>query len=352
MTPDVRPDPPSAPADAQAWSRIAREVIGTAYPWVPGHTVTGPDDAHLVPEVLHPAFHGSLDWHSCVHMQWSLLTLLSRYGDALGKEEARAVRGLLGERLRPEQVAVEVDYLRERPGFERPYGWAWAAQLCAALAEAGEDDAEVAGWAAATGPLAEIVGDLVLGWLPRQPYPVRHGKHQNDAFALWLLLDAFERLGRDGVVEACWGRSLDWFGDDRGAPTGWEPGGTDFLSPALTEAGLMTRVLPQDRVRPWLEAFLPGLGLAGDHDPHRHLLEVPVVLDPTDGQYAHLLGLALSRAWQLRELTPHLDEVRAERLRAAAVEQEAAVLREITEGDFMATHWLVSFALLAHGGLA
>ena len=27
------------------------------------------------------------------------------------------------------------------------------------------------------------------------------------------------------------------------------------------------------------------------------------------------------------------------------------VLRQITDGDFMATHWLVSFALLAHGVL-
>jgi hypothetical protein len=178
---------------------------------------------------------------------------------------------------------------------------------------------------------------------------VRHGKHQNDAFALWLLLDAFERLGRDDVVEACWARALDWFGQDREAPTGWEPGGTDFLSPALTEAGLMTRVLAAADARPWLEAFLPGLG--SEDDPHAHLLEVPVVLDATDGQYAHLLGLALSRAWQLRELTPYLDGVRAERLREAAAAQETAVLQEITDGDFMATHWLVSFALLAHQGL-
>ena len=44
-------------------------------------------------------------------MQWSLLTLLSRYGDALGEEERLAVQALLGERLRPEHVAVEVAYL-------------------------------------------------------------------------------------------------------------------------------------------------------------------------------------------------------------------------------------------------
>jgi hypothetical protein len=339
----------AAPADAAAWSRVARTVIRTPYPWSPGHTVLHADDARLVPEELHPAFHGSLDWHSCVHMQWSLVTLLTRYADALGQQERDAVVALLGERLRPEHVAAEVAYLRGRPSFERPYGWAWAAQLVAALTEAADGAAPhtpVVGWAHAVAPLGEAVDDLVLGWLPRQAYPVRHGKHQNDAFALWLLLDAAGRLGRDDVAAACRQRALDWFGADRDAPTAWEPGGTDFLSPALTEAGLMARVLPPDAYRMWLAGFLPGLG----QGRHEHLLEVPVVLDPTDGQYAHLLGLALSRAWQLRELAAHLPDV-ADRLRAGAAAQEAAVLGQITDGDFMATHWLVSCALLAHGVL-
>ncbi len=177
----------AAPADAAAWSRVARTVIRTPYPWSPGHTVLGPDDGNLVLEELHPAFHGSLDWHSCVHMQWSLVILLTRYAAALGREERDAVVGLLAERLRPEHVDVEVAYLRERPSFERPYGWAWAAQLVAALTEAAGGRAAphtpIAALADAVAPLGEVVLDLVLGWLPRQTYPVRHGKHQNDAFA-------------------------------------------------------------------------------------------------------------------------------------------------------------------------
>lgn len=91
-------------------------------------------------------------------------------------------------------------------------------------------------------------------------------------------------------------------------------------------------------------------------DRHGHLLQAPEVGDTTDGQYAHLLGLALSRAWQLRELAAVLEgddhgaEV-ARRLRAGADRQEAAVVGAITAGDFMATHWLVSFGLLARGEL-
>lgn len=107
----------------------------------------------------------------------------------------------------------------------------------------------------------------------------------------------------------------------------------------------MTRVLPRGEVRTWLERFLPGLG----EGAHEHLLTPPTVLDPTDGQGAHLLGLALSRAWALRGLAGWLAGPAADRLRESAHHQEAAVLDQITEGHFMATHWLVSFALLARG---
>ena len=202
-------------------------------------------------------------------------------------------------------------------------------------------------WAEATGPLIDVVADLVLAWLPRQAYPIRHGKHQNDAFALTLLIEAYGLLGRDDVVTACRERALAWFGDDRDAPTGWEPSGSDFLSPALTEAMLMRRVLESRDFVGWLDAFLPGVG----QGRHEHLMAVPEVTDPTDGQLAHLLGLALSRAWQLRELAEMVDPAVAVGLRAGADRQEAAVVEEITRGHFMATHWLVSFGLLARGEL-
>lgn len=323
-------------------------MIGTAYPWAPGHVVTGPDDTDVTPRRLHPAFHGALDWHSCVHMQWSLVTLVTRYADLLPEAEVLAARALLDERLTVANVAVEVEYLRARPGFERPYGWAWAAQLVAATRELDLREDQAHGWSAALAPLGDLIAEQVVAWLPRQAYPVRHGKHQNDAFALLLLRDAYRRLGRDDVVEASERAARDWFGDDGPAPTAQEPGGSDFLSPALTEALLMTEVIEDEhRARRWLARVLPGLG-AGEHD---HLLEVPIVLDPTDGQGAHLLGLALSRAWALRSLAPWLEGPAAERLRAGADAQEDAVLDAITDGDFMATHWLVSFALLADGGL-
>lgn len=332
----TEPTPSLTARHAADWARVAVQVLQTPYPYAPGHVATGPDDTDVTPQRLHPAFHGALDWHSSVHMQASLLMLVRDHREALAAAGVlEPAEELLAQRWRPEHVAAEVAYLRERPGFERPYGWAWAAVLAA---RAGEPLA----------PLADVVADHVLAWLPRQAYPVRHGKHQNDAFALRLLLHAFTVLGRDDVVTAVGDRALEWFGTLTDRDTRDEPGGSDFLSPALTEAALMGAVLEPEPYAAWLAAFLPGLG-AGRH---LHLLEPPEVRDPGDGQLVHLHGLSLSRAWQLRALAPHLTTGAAEVVLDAAARLVDSALPQTTGGDFMATHWLVSFALLAEDGLS
>ncbi|WP_327640111.1 DUF2891 domain-containing protein [Kribbella sp. NBC_00482] len=315
---------------AAAWADIACEVLETPYPYGTAHASKGPDDVDVTPDRLHPTFHGSYDWHSSAHMQWSLVRLLTLAPDQVGRRPIE----VLDQRLTSDAIATEAAYLRERPSYERPYGWAWAAMLVAATRKTQ--------WADALTPLGDVIADLVLAWLPKQAYPVRHGVHLNSAFALALLHEAYGELGRTDVVEAIRARALQWFGNDTAYDTRFEPSGTDFLSPALSEAELMRRVLPDAEFVQWLSAFLPGLG----GDAHQHLLEVPVTDDSGDGQLAHLSGLALSRAWQLRTIAPALPDV-ADVLRAGADRQVDAVLPTVTDGDFMSTHWLVSFALLA-----
>jgi hypothetical protein len=315
---------------AAAWADIACQVLDTTYPYATQHASSGPDDVDVTPDRLHPSFHGSYDWHSSAHMQWSLVRLLALAPDEVGPRPAE----LLDQRLTPDAIATEAAYLRKHPSYERPYGWAWAAMLAAAT--------RTTQWAGTLTPLGDVIADLVLTWLPRQAYPVRHGVHLNSAFALALLHEAYGELGRADVVEAIQARSLEWYGNDTAYDTRFEPSGTDFLSPALSEAELMRRVLPEAEFGNWLSAFLPGLG----KDAHQHLLEVPVTDESGDGQLAHLSGLALSRAWQLRTIAPALPDV-ADVLRAGADRQVDAVLPTVTDGDFMSTHWLVSFALLA-----
>lgn len=182
--------------------------------------------------------------------------------------------------------------------------------------------------------------------LPRQAYPVRHGTHANSAFALSLMHTAYQQLGRADVTAAIERRAIDWFGGDTAYPTRFEPSGTDFLSPSLSEAELMQHVLDQQEHADWLAGFLPGLG----EREHAGLLHPPQVRDRTDGASVHLHGLALSRAWALREIAAVVPGGHGAVLRDAAQMLVEGVLPEITEGDFMATHWLVSFPLLAQDG--
>lgn len=325
---------------AAGWADTVLQVLGTTYPYGAAHVTTGTDDVDADPVRLHPAFHGSFDWHSSAHMQWSAVRLLTLAPEALGAERVARLTALLDQRLTLEHGRVEAAYLRERPSYERPYGWAWAGMLAAAVADCPRPEAR--GWAAALAPVADTVADLLLAWLPRLAYPVRHGVHGNTAFAASLALEAYGALGRADVVDAVGQHARRWFGSDRDYPASWEPSGNDFLSPALCEADLMRRVLSPAEFTDWLARFLPTLGT--EDDP---LLRVPKVLDRTDGQLVHLFGLGLSRAWQLRLLSSSLPVQSRQRVAAASATQIAVVSQEIVAGDFMSTHWLVSFALLA-----
>lgn len=330
------------PDDANAWGRTLPDLLGRTYPYAAQHISRGPDDVDVTPDRLHPAFHGCFDWHSSVHMHWSAVRLLTVAADLLDDDVATGLATLLDARLTDHHVAAEAAYLRERPTFERPYGWGWAAKLAAETARCAHPSAPA--WAAATRPLLDVVFDHVRAWLPVLAYPVRSGEHSNLAFGLALVHEAAGQVGRDDIVALVDERARNFYLGDRDAPVGWEPGGSDFLSPALSEADLMRRVLPAGEYAAWLSAFLPHLGAEDDH-----LLDVPTVLDRTDGKAVHLYGLALSRAWQLRGLARALaPDVRA-RVEAATARQVERVEREIVEGNFMATHWLVSFALLAEG---
>lgn len=329
---------------APAWAATVIAVLDTPFPWQAQHTSAGADDCDVTPWVLHPSFHGSLDWHSSCHMQWSAIRLLDLASHELDHDVVAALTARLDARLTASNCAVEARYLREHPGYERPYGWAWALVLTAAARESTHPHAPT--WADALTPVAEAVEENLLAWLPKLAYPVRTGQHDNTAFGLLLARDALVRLGRPVTVAAVDEHARRLYLADRDYPSHYEPSGNDFLSAALSEAELMSHVLPAEEFRPWLAAFLPRLAQPGDV-----LLEPASVLDPTDGKLVHLVGLELSRASSLAALVDHLgdDASRVARLRSTTQRQIGAAERAIVDGHFMATHWLVSFALRAHG---
>lgn len=305
---------------AALFADLALACIAREFPYQPAHVMRDAADLRR-PRELHPAFHGCYDWHSSVHGHWLLAHLLRRFPSL---PQASAIRALLDERLSGANLRVEADYLASHPGFERPYGWAWALKLAE----------EAQPWRAALQPLAEVIEALYLAWLPRQTYPIRAGTHANTAFGLAFALDYARALGRRELERAVTDKALAFYAADRDYPARWEPGGNDFFSPCLIEADLMRRVLP-DFPR-WFAAYLPELP--------RSLLEPALVGDRSDGQLAHLDGLNLSRAWCYFGLASALAE---KKLRQTAQDHLHAGLQGVASGNYAGEHWLATFAAYA-----
>jgi hypothetical protein len=316
---------------ASHMARIALGHVAREYPHKLDHVLGGDEDA-LPPRELHPIFFGSFDWHSCVHGWWTLLTLRRTFPHMA---EADRIAELADQSFTAAKVAAELTYL-DRPlsrGFERPYGWAWLLQLQFEAARHRE------GWGAELEPLARAFGQRLRDYLAILTYPIRVGTHFNTAFALILSLewaDAFD--GK--LAAAIRGRALHWFGADRDCQA-WEPGGDEFLSPALIEALCMARTHPK-LFAEWFERFLPR---AAQHEPAT-LFTPAIVSDRSDGKIAHLDGLNLSRAWCWRSLAPLLPSTARSTAEGAAGDHLAAAMPHIA-GDYMGEHWLASFALLA-----
>jgi hypothetical protein len=291
---------------------------------------------------MHPVFDGCYDWHSSVHMHWSLLRLRALVP---GLASADAIAQRFDGHVRPELVARELAYLRTpgRASFERPYGWAWLLKLQSELhVQSGKDkDAAASRWAAALRPLADEIARRLAAFVQHSHYPVRAGTHANSAFALLLARDYALALGDAGLLETLDRAAQAWFGADAAYPAAYEPSGTDFLSPGLCEALLMQRVLGAGFAA-WWTRFAPAEAALARWDTPA------VVSDRTDGQLVHLDGLNLSRAWCLRALA-NADGVPADLRQRFAVAAQAhwqAAWPHVTGGDFVATHWLLSFALL------
>jgi hypothetical protein len=326
-------------ATASAWARLPLGCIERQYPNKPEHVMNNGEDVRA-PQSLHPAFYGCYDWHSAVHGHWMLIRLLRLFPDL---PEASQIRSALNRSFTPENIASEVKYLEQpnRKTFERTYGWAWLLKLSEELRRWNDPDAQR--WASNLEPLAQAIVKLYKDFLPRQNYPIRTGVHPNTAFGLALALDYARAAGLKEFERLLIERARFYFGKDQNYPAAWEPGGEDFLSPALIEADLMRRVMPPEEFRDWFKHFLPGLSI------DTSLLKPALVTDRTDPKLVHLDGLNLSRACCMLGITRALpgNDPLVKTLRESARAHLQATLPEIASGHYEGEHWLATFAVYA-----
>ncbi|HXR57459.1 MAG TPA: DUF2891 domain-containing protein [Casimicrobiaceae bacterium] len=326
---------------ASRFAVLALANVARDYPHKLDHAMASDADART-PRDLHLAFHGSYDWHSCVHMHWTLARVLRRFPDL---PEASAIEAWFDRSFTADAMAAEVAYLArpESASFERTYGWAWLLKLATEL-----DVVGVARWQRAVAPLAHAFVARFIDFLPRTHYPIRYGTHANSAFALAFALDYARERSDASLADACREKAIAWFAGDRDAPARFEPSGTDFLSPALIEAELMRRVLDEAAFAEWLAAFLPQFAGA---EPDT-LFTPAKVTDRADAQLVHLDGLNLSRAWCFGSIAARLPahDPRIAIARAAAARHLAAGWEGLASGAFVGAHWLATFATLALDG--
>lgn len=327
--------------NAAAYVDTAIGCILREYPVMPWYFETGPGRIPTHRE-SHPAFYGSLDWHSCVEMHWVATRLLRDFPDQV---DAAKVRETVNSTVTPEHIAGEIASFDRFPGFERPYGWGWFLTFYYELVT--WDDLDAQRWAETLKPLADYMVESFVTWLPALTYPHRTGLHPNTAFALSCSYNEAQRragLGDSRFLDAIHDAVGRWYIQDTDYPVHYEPSGADFLSAGLVEAELVSKILPPDQLPKWLTGFLPGLATSKPD-----ILFNPVtVSDESDGQTAHLHGLNLSRAWvfvALADRLPAGDPRIAPMLDSARRHTEASI-GQVSGSDYMVEHWLAVYALL------
>ena len=334
------------PQLAAALAALALENVAQEYPNKLDHVMNHAGEVQS-PRTLHPVFYGSLDWHSCVHMYWSMARLLRLQAQTGALVQADAICAWFDAHLQAALVQVECDYLQQplRQSFERTYGWAWLLKLQLELTQLAPSLPAAQIWRDALAPLAQAIVERYLQFLPKAHFAIRAGTHANSAFGLLFALEYAQHCQHPALRRLLHEKAHAWFGRDQRYPARFEPGGDDFLSGGLIEAALMHAVLPECDFGDWWQAFAPPQQELG------HWLQPVAVSDRSDPKLAHLDGLNLSRAWCWRQLLPSLPP-ELQTLATQAIEQHLqASIAPALAGDYAGTHWLGSFMLLVltHG---
>jgi hypothetical protein len=322
-------------AQANRLAQLPIDCINTEYPNKLNQTIADASDLKG-PKELHPAFYGCFDWHSAVHGNWSLVSLLKQFPDLENRAEIgqKLLQNISKENIEQELLYFDGPYNKS---FERTYGWAWLLKLAEELHTWDSDVARRL--EANLLPLTNLIVEKYLEFLPKLNYPIRVGEHPNTAFGLSFAYDYAVAVKHSKLIALIESRAKDFYDNDQDCPIEWEPSGFDFLSPCLEEAALMKRVLSVGDFKVWINDFMPQL-LSDDFD-----IAVGEVSDRTDGKLVHLDGVNFSRAWSLNYIAQDLPEYK--HLQNVANAHINYSLPSIVGDSYEGGHWLGSFAIYA-----
>lgn len=321
-------------------ARLPLHCIVTEYPNKTGHVINDGKDAAMTPSQLHPAFYGCLDWHSSVHGHWMLVKLLKEFPGISLKD---SIIMILDNSIQEGRIKAEADYFvnfKSSNTYERTYGWAWLLKLDDELYK--YDNHMAKKWHTTLQPLTLKVVELWQDYLTKQTYPNRTGIHPNTAFGLCFALDWARTMKNTEFEAAIIKKSKEFYLNNKATPAYLEPDGTDFLSPSLEIADLMSRILTPKEFNKWFTGFYEKRSL-------ENIVKLPIVSDRSDMQIVHLDGLTLSRAWCMKGIAKALPEKNKTRIlfeKTSEVFLQQAI-PNIFSGNYGGEHWLASFAVYA-----
>jgi hypothetical protein len=289
------------------------------------------------------AFYGCFDWHSAVNSTWALVKLLRMFPD---NATAPIIRQKLNRHLGTSNIEGEVTFFKTAGQFEVPYGYAWTLKLQGELMSWNDPDA--AKWAAALAPLSKLFSERLATYFKELERPVRTGVHPNSAFAIHLMYD-YLTIAKDDALKAVVLESAKrYYAGDTKCKTADEPAPSDFLSPCLTEAAVMSRVMDRAAFVAWLDKFLPP-PQALDFRPLTEPLDPDLITNPQRlAQKSHVIGLAFLRADAMNVIAAALPpgDARIPALRKLAAMHAARGLAATHVAGYYGSHFLSSMTIL------
>ena len=111
-------------------------------------------------------------------------------------------------------------------------------------------------WASNMRPLVDLLSERTIQFLDKLSTPLRPGTHANSAFSFSLIIEYAEIANDKKLLNKIKEYSIKNFMGDINCPVNYEPSGTDFLSPCLAEASLMSSILSKKDFNDWFYKFI------------------------------------------------------------------------------------------------
>ena len=325
-------------SQAQDLIKLSIDCVDKKFPYKIGYRFIS--DEWIKPHYeLTPSFYGCWDWHSAVHGHWAMVKILKEYPNIPERDSIiqKLKNNLTKENLDKEFEFFQQDFAR---GFERTYGWAWLMKLYAELLS--WDNEYSKEWSKNLKPLVELLRDRTITFLDKLSSPLRPGTHSNTAFSFSLMIE-YALVSEDiKLYNKIKEYSIKNFLPDKNCPVAYEPSGTDFLSPCLAEAALMSTILDKEDFNVWFKNFLPSFRKS----EFKNIIDPPDVLDPEDPGIGHLIGLMFHRAWTLKDIANNLDDDNDKKFLLSISNVHTKKGYDIMfDSGYGGEHWLATFAI-------